>query len=45
MVPTTGFEPVNRYGEDLESTAFGQLGYVGLVPQSRGWVKGFMVRW
>lgn len=24
MVPTTGFEPVNLYGADLESDAFGR---------------------
>ena len=40
MVPSTGFEPVNLYGADLESDAFGQLGYIGLLfPRS---VRGYL---
>ena len=32
MVPSTGFEPVNLYGADLESDAFGRSATTAVIP-------------
>ena len=36
MVPSTGFEPVNLYGADLESDAFGRSATTAVFPPSGG---------